>query len=78
MDVILTKEGFVMYYLLPPESHAKYIPWNKGKLVGQKPPLKPQKIWSIRTRLELKNATRDLAMFNLAIDSKLRSCDLVQ
>jgi integrase len=52
-------------------------PWNKGKLIGQKRPLKPQEIWAIRTRLQLNNQTRDLALFNLALDSKLRGCDLV-
>ena len=51
--------------------------WNKGKLVGQKPPLKPKHVWSIRSRLLFDNRVRDLAMFNLAIDSKLRGCDLV-
>ena len=53
-------------------------PWNKGKLIGQKPPLKLHEIWSIRIRLELADKIRDLALFNLAIDSKLRSCDLVK
>ena len=53
------------------------VPWNKGKLVGQKPPLKLKEIWAIRIRLELSNHQRDLALFNLAIDSKLRGCDLV-
>ncbi|MES9860365.1 MAG: hypothetical protein ABW157_12590 [Candidatus Thiodiazotropha sp. LLP2] len=53
-------------------------PWNKGKLIGQKPPLKLHEIWSIRIRLEVANRIRDLALFNLAIDSKLRSCDLVK
>lgn len=53
-------------------------PWNKGKLIGQKPPLKLREIWAIRIRLQLKKEKRDLAMFNLAIDSKLRSCDLVK
>jgi integrase len=52
-------------------------PWNKGKLVGQKAPLKLKDIWAIRVRLQLSNHTRDLALFNLAIDSKLRACDLV-
>jgi integrase len=52
-------------------------PWNKNKLVGQKRPLKLQQIWAIRIRLELFNKVRDLALFNLAIDSKLRGCDLV-
>ena len=54
------------------------VPWNKGKLVGQKPPLKLKEIWAIRIRLEIANNVRDLALFNLAIDSKLRSCDLVK
>jgi len=52
-------------------------PWNKGKLVGQKPPLKLREIWSIRIRLQMAERHRDLALFNLAIDSKLRSCDLL-
>jgi integrase len=52
-------------------------PWNKGKLVGQKPPLKPKDIWAIRINLQNGGRIRDLAMFNLAIDSKLRGCDLV-
>jgi integrase len=51
--------------------------WNKGKLVGAKPPLRPKYVWSIRTKLQIANRTRDLAMFNLAIDSKLRGCDVV-
>ncbi len=55
-----------------------HIPWNKGKITGQKPPLKPQDIWSIRVLLKLKGKIRDLALFNLAIDSKLRACDLVK
>jgi hypothetical protein len=57
---------------------AKSGPLNKGKLVGQKPPLKLKEIWAIRVRLQLANHHRDLAMFNLAIDSKLRACDLVK
>src|ERR1700716_1600326 len=52
-------------------------PWNKGKLIGQKPPLRPKHVSSIRTRLQIEGRTRDLAMFNLAIDSKLRGCDVV-
>ena len=64
-----------MYYLtLLPEASG---PWNKGKLVGQKPPLKLREIWAIRIRLQLAQRHRDLALFNLAIDSKLRSCDLL-
>jgi len=54
------------------------VPWNKGKLVGQKPPLKLREIWAIRIRLQLAKRTRDLALFNMAIDSKLRACDLVR
>jgi integrase len=53
------------------------IPSNRGKLYGQKRPLKPQEIWAIRIRLQIEEKTRDLALFNLAIDSKLRGCDLV-
>jgi hypothetical protein len=52
-------------------------PWNKGKLVGAKPPLRPKHVWSIRTKLQVADRKRDLAMFNLAIDSKLRGCDVV-
>lgn len=55
-----------------------FVPWNKGKITGQKPPLKLKEIYAIRVRLQLEGQTRDLAMFNLAIDSKLRSCDLVK
>src|SRR5436305_2058024 len=53
------------------------MPWNKGKLLGQKPPLKLKEIWAIRIRLQLDHRVRELALFNLAIDSKLRGCDLV-
>jgi integrase len=53
-------------------------PWNKGLLVSQKKPLKPKHVWSIRVRLELALSKRDLAIFDLAIDSKLRACDLVK
>jgi len=56
---------------------SRHIPWNKGKLLGQKPPLQPKHIWSIRTQLQLADKVRDLALFNLAIDSKLRACDVV-
>ena len=52
-------------------------PWNRGKLVGPKPPLQPRHVWAIRTRLQLAGRTRDLALFNLAIDSKLRGGDVV-
>jgi integrase len=52
-------------------------PWNKGKLIGQKPPLRSKHVWAIRTKLQVEERTRDLAMFNLAIDNKLRGCDVV-
>lgn len=64
-----------MFELIP------YVPksiWNKGKLVGQKLPLKLEEIWAIRIRLQLSNNLRGLAMFNLALDSKLRACDLIK
>ena len=59
---------------IEPKRHA---PWNRGKLSGQKRPLKLQEIWAIRIRLQLQDRTRELALFNLAIDSKLRACDLM-
>ena len=58
-------------------SNSQRTPWNKGKMIGQKPPLKLKEIWAIRIRLQLTKKVRELAMFNLAIDSKLRGCDLV-
>ena len=54
------------------------VPWNKGKLTGKKPPLKLREIWAIRTRLQMASNIRELAMINLAIDSKLRACDLTR
>lgn len=59
------------------EATQKRESWNKGKLIGQKAPLKPKDIWAIRIYLQGRHAVRDLALFNLAIDSKLRGCDLV-
>ncbi|RZN33912.1 tyrosine-type recombinase/integrase [Bradyrhizobium sp. Leo121] len=56
---------------------SKYAPWNTGKIVGAKPPLRPKHVWSIRTKLQVEGRTRDLALFNVAIDSKLRGCDVV-
>ena len=53
------------------------VAWNKGRIVGQKRPLQPKHVWSIRVRLEMAGDTRDLALFNMAVDSKLRGCDLV-
>jgi hypothetical protein len=61
-------------YLLAATSRA---PRNKGKLIGAKPPLRPKHIWAIRTRLMIERRSHDLAMFNPAIDSKLRGCDVV-
>jgi hypothetical protein len=61
-----------------PAIRARRPAWNKGRIVGQKRPLKPKHVWAIRVRLELAENHRDLALFNLAIDSKLRGCDLVK
>src|SRR5258706_6155971 len=55
----------------------KRVPWNKGKVTGAKPPLRPKHVWSIRTKLQIGGRARALAMFNVAIDSKLRGCDVV-
>jgi integrase len=54
------------------------VPWNRGRQIGQKRPLRPRDVWAIRARLQLEHRRRDLALFNLAIDSKLRGCDLVR
>ena len=56
---------------------SKHTPWNKGKIVGVKPPLRPKHVWSIRTKLQVGGRIRELALFNLAINSKLRGCDVV-
>jgi integrase len=64
--------------MLNSSSNSKSAPWNKGRLTGQKRPLKPKDVWAIRVRLQLQHRRRDLALFNLAIDSKLRGCDLVR
>jgi hypothetical protein len=56
---------------------SKHTPWNKGKIVGAKPPLRPKHVWSIQTKLQVGGRIRELALFNLAIDSKLRGCDVV-
>ena len=65
-----------MYQLI--KYQPNQVPWNKGKLVGQKLPLKLQEIWAIRVRLQIHDRHRELALFNLAIDSKLRACDLLK
>lgn len=67
-----------MSRILLPAVKSKRRPWNRGRLVGQKRPLLPMQVWAIRARLELSGNHRDLALFNLAIDSKLRGCDLVR
>jgi hypothetical protein len=72
--------------LAPPTMSADYLPairperpaWNKGRIIGQKRPLLPKHVWSIRIRLEMADNRRDLAWFNMAIDSKLRGCGLVR
>ena len=61
-----------------PSLRSGNVPWNKGRITGQKRPLKPKDVWAIRVRLQLEHRARDLALFNLAIDSKLRGCDLVK
>ena len=61
----------------PADNSTRRTPWNKGKIVGAKPPLRPSHVWSIRTKLQMEDRKRDLALFNLAIDSKLRGCDVV-
>lgn len=61
-----------------PVAKPKHPPWNKGRLIGQKRPLLAKQVWAIRARLELAGNLRDLALFNLAVDSKLRGCDLVR
>jgi|TARA_R110000744_G_scaffold91550_1_gene177543 integrase len=69
-------EAIMDIICLPDRSRPE--PWNKGKLIGQKPPFKAKEVWSIRIRLQIADHKRDLALFNLAIDSKLRGCDLVR
>ncbi len=61
-----------------PAIKPKYRSWNKGRLIGQKRPLLAKQVWAIRARLELSGNLRDLTLFNLAVDSKLRGCDLVR
>jgi hypothetical protein len=61
----------------PTHPTSSRVPWNKGKFIGAEPPLRTKHVWSIRTKLQVEGRKRDLAMFNLAIDSKLRGCDVV-
>ena len=70
----MAEDPLCLYVLSAPGQQ----PWNKGLLIGQKKPLEPKHVWSIRVRLEIAGSKRDLAIFNLAIDSKLRACDLVK
>ena len=72
-----TDGGVDMPRIQLPAVKPKRKAWNKGRLIGQKRPLLPKQVWAIRARLELAGNSRDLALFNLAIDSKLRGCDLV-
>ena len=67
-----------MHTAIPSSARSKNAPWNKGRLIGQKRPLKPKDVWAIRVRLQPEGRKRDLALFNLAIDSKLRGCDIVR
>ena len=70
-------EETVMQSLNLPAIRSHRPAWNKGRIVGQKRPLLPKHVWAIRVRLELADRVRDLALFNMAVDSKLRGCDLV-
>lgn len=70
--------GQIMPRVQLPAVTPKRKAWNKGRIIGQKRPLLPKQVWAIRARLELAGNLRDLALFNVAIDSKLRGCDLVK
>ena len=70
--------NLIMSRIQLPATRPVRPPWNKGRLIGQKRPLLPKQVWAIRARLELAGNLRDIALFNLAIDSKLRGCDLVR
>lgn len=76
-DAVGLKEPTI-YTAIPSFVGFAKAPWNKGRLIGQKRPLRPREVWDIRVRLQLEKRTRDLALFNLAIHSKLRGCDLVR
>lgn len=69
---------FAMYSIQLPIVRPTRPPWNKGRIVGQKHPLQPRQVWAIRARLELAGSQRNLVLFNLALDSKLRGCNLVR
>lgn len=68
--------GHIMPRVQLPATTPKRRAWNKGRIIGQKRPLLPIQVWAIRARLELASYLRDLALFNVAIDSKLCGCDL--
>ena len=68
----------MLWTITPVRSDATRNPWNKGRLVGPKPPLQLKQVWAIRSHLQLAGRQRDLCLFNLAIDSKLRACDVVR
>jgi len=70
--------GQIMPRVQLPATTPKHRAWNKGRIIGQKRPLLPRQVWAIRARLELAGNLRDLALFNVAIDSKLRGCDLIE
>lgn len=65
-------------YNIENKINSKRQPWNKGRLIGQRPPLKLHEVWAIRIRLQLSKDKKELALFNTAIDSKLSSCDLIK
>jgi hypothetical protein len=75
---VVGSTGATMDSEMQPSLWPANVPWNKGRFTGQKRPLKPKDVWAIRIRLQLEHRKRDLALFNLAIDSKLRGCDLVR
>jgi hypothetical protein len=77
MATPLTEEVIMADVSSTSENVSKHVSWNKGKIIGAKPPLRPKHVWSIRTKLQVEGRIRDLALFNIAIDSKLRGCDVV-
>ena len=70
----MVSEETIMLTGNQPQPRLAHTPWNKGRLIGQKRPLKPKDVWAIRVRLQVEHRKRDLALFHLAIDSKLRGC----
>jgi hypothetical protein len=66
-----------MHEIQNPTARPKRVPWNRGRLIGPRPPLRQKDVWAIRTMLQIEQQVRDLGLFNLAIDSKLRGCDVV-